>query len=258
MVKMLSTTVGVAGGIVVSACNTCASPIEPPLRDDVLDLPLLDEAEVDEEPPPFSLPKHDWNGLAVMANEGQARKTLRTVGFTLKPGRSQTFMTFDPLRQIIHLRTKIEDTPSMVFLETERKERILKNVWGVRLVFLNNRLVQFSPQYFTSPVELVEPDEEFVPASDMEQRLRETFGAPNVLDGTADVIHHGAKAASKESACVWSDASLTVLFVKTSEAGILRYALVFSSPEGMLSVDKILGKSLPWKSMKSQPEAINF
>lgn len=259
MGKILS-TVGVAGGLFVSACNTCASQSETALPEEVPRLSMADVSGQDPEDgeEDFSLPKHDWNGLRMMTTEAQVRKTLKSLGFSAKLDRNKTYLTFDPLRQIIHIRKKSDDITSLVFMETERKERVLKNVWGLRLMFLSNRLIQFSPQYFTCPVELVEPDDEYVPADDMESRLKDTFGEPNVLDGEVEVVSPGGEEKTREKVCLWGDGELSVLFRKTNDAGIIRYALIFSSPEGLRAVEKHLSRSLQFKEKKSQPEAINF
>jgi len=258
MGKILS-TVGVAGGLFVSACNTCASQSEPPLPQEapgpsMADVSGQDPDEGDED---FALPKHDWNGLRMMTTEAQVRKTLKSLGFSVKLDRNKTYLTYDSFRQIVHIRKKSDDITSLVLMETERKERVLKNVWGLRLVFLNNRLIQFSPQYFTCPVELVEPDDEYVPADDMEGRLKDTFGEPNVLDGEVEVVSAGEEK-TREKVCLWGDGELSVLFRKTDDAGIIRYSLIFSSPEGLRAVEKHLSRSVQFKEKKSQPEAINF
>jgi hypothetical protein len=259
MGRILS-TVGVAGGLFVSACNTCASSSEPPLAEEAPPFATEDAGgpDLEEREESFSLPKHDWNGVRMMTTEAQVRKTLKSLGFSAKLARNKTYVTYDPFRQIIHLRKKSDDLTSLVLMETERKERVLKNVWGLRLVFLSNRLIQFSPHYFTCPVELVEPDDEYVPAEDMEGRLRDTFGEPNVLDGEVQVVSPGGEEKTSEKACLWEDGELSLIFRKTNEAGIIRYSLIFSSPEGLRVVEKHLSRSLQYKEKKSQPEAINF
>jgi len=217
MGKILS-TVGVAGGLFVSACSTCASQSEPALPEEAPPLSLadVDGGDLEDGEEAFVLPKHDWNGVRMMTTEAQVRKTLKSLGFSVKLARNKTYVTFDPFRQIIHIRKKSGEISSLVLMETERNERVLKNVWGLRLVFLNNRLIQFSPNYFTCPVELVEPDDEYVPSDDMERRLRDTFGEPNVLDGEAQVVALGGEEKTSEQVCVWGDSELILIFRKYS------------------------------------------
>ena len=259
MCKILS-AVSVAGGLFVSACNTCGSQGDAPaaVSDPHSTSSSVNASEVVDGEEEFSLPKHDWNGIRVNMTEGQVRTFLKKTGFGLVPTRKRAFLTFDPVMQLMHVWKKDENLSSIVLMETRRNESVLKNVWGVHFVFIKNRLFQFSPQYFVGPVELVEPDDEYVLPKDMEDKLRRTFGIPNVLDGDLDVVYPDYRGKVGERACVWADKTLTVIFRRINDSGIERYSLVFVSPEGMKSVKKYLGRSLKSTKKRSDLEEITF
>ncbi|MFH1438359.1 MAG: hypothetical protein ABIJ56_21805 [Pseudomonadota bacterium] len=244
----------------MSACNTCGGQGDAPaaVSDPHTASSSVDESEAVDGEEEFSLSKHDWNGIRVNMTEGQVRTSLKQTGFGLIPTRKMAFLTFDPVLQIMHVWKKDEDLSSIVLMETRRNERVLKNVWGVHFVFIKNRLFQFSPQYFAGPVELVEPDDEYVLPNDMENKLRRTFGTPNVLDGKLDVVYPDERGKKNERSCIWADKTLTVIFRRINDSGIERYSLVFVSPEGMKSVEKYLGRSLKSTKKRSDLEEITF
>ncbi len=252
---------GVAGGIFVGSCNTCAPPQNQLFARGIKiseDISFADDPVGGEGRESFSLMKDDWNGLRVRMTELQVRRALIGIGFHVVPGRNRTMLTFDPARRILHLWKVDQTLPALVFMETRRKERKLRNVWGVQLIFYRNRLLQFSPQYFTNPVELVEPDDEYVTAEDMQRRLKETYGDPSATDEEIDVVYPDARGRIREKVNIWDDGRTNIIFRRRNDAGLVRYALVFSSRDKMKTMEKVLSRLLESAVKRSDPAEIVF
>lgn len=244
-------TLGMAGEVIVGACTTCAGqPPSHPLPDYKTFEDGTDIFELVEEGGGNILPKTDWNGLKVNMTEKQVRTILLETGFRPVVARNRTILSYDSLQRMIHIWNINNDLPFLIFMETERRQKIHPNVWGLNLVFFRGRLLQFSPQYFTSPVELVEPDDEYVTADDMKQKLLKTYGFPNILDGEVSVIYPGNKGIRKEKVSIWSDGNVEIIFLKVTHSGVNRYSVVFSYLAGLREIEKILNTVL--KSFKKR------
>jgi hypothetical protein len=202
----------------------------------------LDTAEAragDPSGEPPRLPKHDWNGLAVMMREAEAREALEGVGFRLVPSRSDLFPVVDMKERRLRLVPIQGFSPPIVILETEKGESPLASVYGLRLFFHSNRLYAFQPVYFADPVDLVEPGDRAVAPDEMERRLLGTFGTPAWSGEGTVAAPEGERTTSMMA---WQDADLIVLYRLDETERPPEYALGFFSPRGNRRVRKLVEK----------------
>jgi|GEM_PF-2829833 len=251
---------GVAGGLFVGACNTCSNghsfTNQPQIIQHQKPDTLEDIIKPQEDFSSTPKAKDDWNGLRIRMTEGQVRTTLKNLGFKVVPGRNRQILKYDEIRSLIHIWNIKDPVPLLVFMETEREKKVLPNVWGVELAFFRGRLVQFSPQYFTGPVELVDPDDEYVTAKDMHEKMLESFGTPNIFDEELDVVYPHGRGKRKEKTCVWTIGGTNITFRISNDKGITRYYIVFSNIEAIEEIESIITKSLKSKNKKSEPSEI--
>ncbi len=228
------------------SCSRCGREPPPP-----------DAPEPDESEPPVVEPraaaeprlaKHDWNGLAVMMREAEAREALEAVGFALVPSRLEAFPVLDEQEHAITLVPIQGYTPPLVILETEKTDCPLSSVYGLRLYFHRNRLYSFQPIYYADPVDLVEPGDEAIPPAVMRRRLLETFGDPAWMTKGA-VTGPRQVEARTQSMTAWADKDLVVLFRSTDGDGPPAYDLHFFSPRG----NKLVAELVSRLTKKSKP-----
>jgi hypothetical protein len=225
-------------------CGGCGRCGPPPAADVSLDLDREPDADdVAAEDAPVRLAKHDWNGLTVMMRETQAREALRAIGFDLAPSRQETFPVLDEEGLGLRLVPVEGFTPPLVTFETEKHASPLDTVYGLRLWFHRNRLYAFQPVYHSSPLDLVEPEDEHLPPAEMEERLVGTFGECP-LSGEGTVVLVGEDERRKERMMIWRDEDLVVLYRRPLSETLPSYDLMFFSPRGNERVARLVDRLL--------------
>ena len=212
------------------SCSRCGGGHGPAPLPDTDDPPAAEPSPQEGE---RRLPKHDWNGVAVMMHEEEARGALDAIGFDVVPSRTTSFPVLDPVRRTMDLRPAVKLQPSIVAMETSKRkgECKLGAVYGVKLWFHSNRLYAFQPVYHADPVDLVEPGDEAVTPEEMEKRLSGTFGPPGWTQETA----------GDGKTTVWSDDDLTIVYHLSAAAGPPSYHITFISPKGNEAVARKAG-----------------